>query len=124
MSSLTRCVICFFVIAVTMAAPDTAAAQDLRDQFGTKSAAATQALHEGIQLVQAQKAREGLAAIRRAIGADPDLQLAYYWMALGHADLGEIDDAFKAYERIMEAAERTRVTSVTIDGCVNMALTL
>lgn len=98
--------------------------QDLRQQFGTRSAAAAEALNEGIRLVQAQKSPEAIPVLARALKADPDLQLAYYWTALAHHDLGQIDEALATYEKQVAVAERTMVNNVTIDACINAGLTL
>lgn len=99
-------------------------AQDLRQQFGTRSAAAAEALQEGIDLVQNQKPAQALAPLQRAIEADPDLQLSYYWVVLAHFDQGNLDEGIAVTEKLIEVAERTEVTNITIDACVNAGIAL
>ena len=112
-----------FVLLVVVLSGSTAA-QDLRDQYGTRNLDAARALDEGIRMVQTRKLREGLTKLDGAITYDPALHLAYYWKALALHDLGEIDESIAVYEKLLDVGRRTKISSVVIEGCVNCALTL
>ncbi len=92
-------------------------------KYGTRSEKAARALHQGIRLVQGKQPREALPHLAKAVQADPQLQLAYYWQPLAHGDLGELDEAFAKCEQLVKIAEKTRVVNITIDACLNVGLT-
>ncbi len=98
-------------------------AQDLRDKYGTRSLAAARSLDQGIRLFEQRKAADALGHLDAAIEADGDMQLAHYWRALTLNDLGRVDEGLKAYKELIELGERTEITSVIVDGCINLALT-
>jgi S1-C subfamily serine protease/DNA-binding beta-propeller fold protein YncE len=98
-------------------------AQDLRDKYGTRSLAAARSLDQGIRLSQQRKAKDALKQLEAAIEADGDLQLAHYWKALTLNDLGRVDEGLQAFKELIELGERTEVSSVVVDGCINLALT-
>ena len=99
-------------------------AQDLRDTLGTRSTDAAEALSAGIKLVEQKKPSEALILIEKAIAADPDFQMAYYWKALACTDLGDIDAAFVQYEKIVEISQRTKISNISVDACINAGLTV
>ncbi len=116
-----------WIVAVAGAFPFLAAfanAQDLRRQFGTRSTAAATNLNEAIQLVNQKKAADALPLLDKSLAADPSLQLAYYWKALAQIDLGDVDAGIKEYEKIWSLGEAGKITSVTVDACINAGLTL
>ena len=112
------------VVVLTVSSARLRAADDLRDQYGTTSAAAAKAIDDGIKLVQGHKASEALPALETALKEDPHLQLAYYWKAKAQVDTGEVDEALATYQQLLAVAKKTRINNITIDGCINAGLTL
>lgn len=110
-------------LALLMLSP-AAGQEDLRDRVGTRSLEAAQAFEEGMGLVQRKQFDAGVKRLKKAVEADPDLALAHYWMGIAHVDTGELDAAIACYEAVVEIGRRTRVTNVTIDGCLSAGLSL
>lgn len=109
-------------VVTLFAVVDFAGAQDLRDRFGTRSLEAAKRLGQGIQLSQKRLGEAALPHLEAAIKADADLQLARYWKASTLVDLGRVDEGLRAYQSLVDVGERTSVTNVTVDGCINLAL--
>ena len=99
-------------------------AQDLRQQFGTRSLEAAKALDQGIKLANAGQSAQAIELLDKAIATDSNLQLAYYWKGIAQVDAGKIVEAVTTHEQLLAVAERTAVGNVTIDACINMGLTL
>lgn len=100
-----------------------ASAQDLREQFGTRSQEAAVALQEGMNLVQQKQPQAALPKLRRAIELDPGFELAIYWLASAQLDLGDVEPALALYQKIHDSALRGgRVTNISVDACLNSGL--
>ncbi|HYF49734.1 MAG TPA: trypsin-like peptidase domain-containing protein, partial [Planctomycetota bacterium] len=96
--------------------------QDPRDQYGTPSLEAARAFQNGLQLSEQKEFKAALASFKRAAEADKNFQLAHYWMALSHGDLGDIEAATESYKNVIRIGKETTITNVTVDAAVNLAL--
>jgi tetratricopeptide (TPR) repeat protein len=100
-----------------------AAEQDPRDQYGTQSLDAARAFQRGLTLSNQKEFRTALAAFKQAADLDKAFELARYWMALSYGDLGDVDSAIDNYKAVIQIGKEHKVTNVTVDAAVNLALT-
>jgi S1-C subfamily serine protease/Tfp pilus assembly protein PilF len=96
--------------------------RDLRDQYSTKSLEAAQNISQAIQLSQAKKHKEALAAIDVAVKADPKCQIAYYWKGIILANLGDITESIEAYKMCL-SDNVTRGPQLSASAAVNLGIT-
>src|SRR5438552_4172682 len=82
-----------FAVLLVLAGGARSQERDLREQFGTQSLEAAKNIQQAIQLSQAKKHKEALAAIEEALKADKQCQMAYFQKALILSDLGDIEEA-------------------------------
>jgi tetratricopeptide (TPR) repeat protein len=100
-----------------------ASAQDLREQYGTRSPACAEEMDQGIKLGQANRPSDALPHFKKAIELDGECQMAYFWLADSLQGLGEIDEAIVALKKLVEVS-KGRVTDTTVEGCVNAGIML
>lgn len=108
-----------FLIAV----PAFGQGPDLREQFSTRSLEAANHIKKGIDLAQARKSKEALAALEAALVADPGCQMAHYWKGIVCSDLGKIEECIAAYKKALSDDVR-RTTNISAQTAVNLAITL
>lgn len=111
-----------FAVFLVLAGSARSEERDLREQFGTQSLETAKSIQQAIQLSQAKKNKEALAAIEEALKADKQCQMAYFQKALILSDLGDIEESLKAYKTsLSDDVRRTRLISA--NAAVNLAIT-
>ncbi len=111
------------LIVLLLACTAALGATDVRDDLGTRSKEAADALSSGMKLVGDRNPADAVPLLKKAIAADPDLELAYYWLAIAHQDLGDIDSSLADYQLSISKGVAAGITNVTVDAAVNLALT-
>ena len=96
----TRLRIRFWVAAVALSVLSLHA-EDLRENFGTRSMSAAKLINQAIQLSESGKHAEALKAIDKAIQEDPSCPMAYYRKAIVLYDLSRIDEAVEQYKMVL-----------------------
>jgi S1-C subfamily serine protease len=110
-----------FVLA--LAWPVRADERDPRDQYGTPSLEAARKLDRALELSEAKKHKEALAAIEEAIKADDKCQLAYFAKSVILGDLGEIPASIEALKKCLSDDVR-RTPHQSAQAAVNLGLIL
>jgi S1-C subfamily serine protease/Tfp pilus assembly protein PilF/DNA-binding beta-propeller fold protein YncE len=113
---LTACVVVLVVVGGASADE-----RDLREQFGTNNSEAAKQIQQAIQLSQAKKKKEALAALEEALKLDKQCQMAYFQKALILNDLGDIEESFKAY-KICLSDDVRRTATLSATAAVNLAI--
>jgi tetratricopeptide (TPR) repeat protein len=121
MSPLRALVPCALLLGWACTAP--AQGRDIRDQYGTRNLEAAKSVGQAIQLSQAKKHQDALAAAEAAVKADPQCQMALFWRAIILGDLGQIDESIAAYKECL-ADGVNRSPDVSANAAVNLAITL
>ncbi|MFZ4395001.1 MAG: trypsin-like peptidase domain-containing protein [Kiritimatiellia bacterium] len=79
-------------------------AEDMRNDFGTRSTVCAEALDKAIRLSGEKQQAAALQQILRAVKADPKCDLATYWHASILMDMGDFDQGVEIGTRMVEAA--------------------
>lgn len=118
-----RCVLAILV-ALCVLMPCSLSAQDLREKYGTRSAEAARCMQLGLQFSQQKQHAQALAQFKKAYALDPHFDLAFYWAALVHGDMGNLDEAIAIYKKLIERErKKSKVNNIIPDAAVNLALT-
>jgi S1-C subfamily serine protease/Tfp pilus assembly protein PilF len=112
-----------FVLALCLVNTSFAQRQDPRDQFNTRSLEAAKHMAQAVELAQAKKNKEALAAAEAALNADPQCQMAHYWKSIILADLGEIPESIAALKKSL-SDDVNRSTLISANAAVNLGITL
>lgn len=111
------------VLLLGIAASALADERDLRDRYGTPSLEAARKIDRALELSEARKHRDALAAIEEAIKTDDKCQLAYFAKSVILGDLGEIPESIEALKKSLSEDVR-RAPALSAQAAVNLGLTL
>lgn len=100
-----------------------AAEEDPRETLGTRSLEAARAFQKGQVLSEQKQFKAAYVAFKQSADFDKTFQLARYWMALSAGDIGDIESALENYKAVIQIGKEDKVTNVTVDAAVNLALT-
>jgi Tfp pilus assembly protein PilF len=109
------------VALLLLAASARAQEPDLRTKFGTTSDEAAKNIKEALDLAQAKKPKEALAALDAAVKADKECQMAHFQRALVLGDLGMKDEAVAAYKTCLSDDVR-RSPNISAVAAVNLGI--
>ncbi len=118
MAYRTFVILIFFGLSLVASAQQ----QDIRDRYGTRSLEAASYMHQGLEHSNKKHYAAALRSFQNACRVDPAFSLARYWVVVTQGELGNIGEAVKAYQEVVAIDEKARISNVTIDACVNLAL--
>jgi S1-C subfamily serine protease len=95
--------------------------EDLRQRFETGSIEAAKQIGQAIELSQATKYKEALAAAESAIKADGQAQMAYFHKAKILSNLGEVPESIAAYKKCL-SSDVTRSRKGTVTAAMQLGL--